>query len=66
MEGLRAITVNAARICNVDSRVGSLEEGKDADIAIFDGNPMEVFTNTLMTIINGEIVYQNERGGLVV
>lgn len=59
-EGLRAITSNAARICGVSDRMGSLEVGKDADIAIFDGNPMEVFTNTLMTIIDGRIVYRNE------
>lgn len=56
-EGYKAITINPAQICGVSHRVGSLEIGKDADIAIFDGNPMEVFTNTLYTIINGEIVY---------
>lgn len=61
MEGLRSITVNAARICNTANRVGSLEPGKDADIAVFDGNPMEVFTNTMMTVINGEIVYRNQQ-----
>ena len=59
-EGLRAITINAAEICNVSHRVGSLEKGKDADIAIYDGNPMELFTNTLFTIINGKIVYQKK------
>lgn len=58
-EGLKAITINAAKICRVDDRVGSLEPGKDADIAIFTGNPMETFTRTLYTIIDGEIVYQN-------
>lgn len=57
-EGLKAITINAAEICNVSSRVGSIEEGKDADIVIFDGNPMETFTNCLYTIINGKIVYK--------
>ena len=56
-EGLKAITINAARICRVDDRVGSLKKGKDADIAIFTGNPMEVFTETLYTIINGQVVY---------
>ncbi len=60
-EGLRAITINAAEICGVSSRVGSLEPGKDADIAIFDGNPMEVFTHCLYTIINGEIVYNEDK-----
>ncbi|GAA0772468.1 amidohydrolase [Clostridium subterminale] len=59
-EGLKAITINAAEICNVSHRVGSLEVGKDADIAIFDGNPMEVFTKTMYTIIDGEVVYKSE------
>ena len=56
-DGLKAITINAARICRVDDRVGSLKKGKDADIAIFTGNPMEVFTETLYTIVNGQVVY---------
>ncbi len=56
-EGLKAITINPAIICGVADRVGSLEVGKDADIAIFDGNPMEVSTRTLYTIIDGNIVY---------
>lgn len=56
--GLRAITIHAAEICGVAHRVGSLEIGKDADIVIYSGNPMEIFTTTLYTIIDGEIVYQ--------
>lgn len=59
-EGLKALTIHPAQICRVDGRVGSLEAGKDADIAVFDGNPMEVFTETLYTIINGRIVYRKE------
>lgn len=57
-EAFKAITINAAEICNIEKRVGSIEAGKDADIAIFDGNPMEIFTNTLYTIINGKVVYK--------
>jgi len=60
MEGLKAITINPAQICGVSSRVGSIEVGKDADIAIFTGNPMEISTHTVYTIINGEIVYKKE------
>lgn len=60
-EGLKAITINAAKICRVDDRVGSLEPGKDGDIAIFTGNPMETFTETLYTIIDGEVVYDYRR-----
>lgn len=57
---LRAITIHAAQICRVDDRVGSLEIGKDADIAIFDGNPLEVSTKVYCTLINGEIAYRQE------
>ncbi|MGN0278983.1 MAG: amidohydrolase [Lachnospiraceae bacterium] len=64
-EGLKAITINAARICGVADRVGSLAVGKDADIAIFDGNPMEVFTRTLCTIVDGKIVYYDEQSGML-
>ena len=42
----------------MDDRVRSLKKGKDADIAIFSGNPLEVFTKTMYTIIDGEIVYE--------
>ena len=59
-EGLRSITINAAKICGVEERVGSLAPGKDADIAVFTGNPMEVFTRTCYTIIEGEVVYRAE------
>jgi imidazolonepropionase-like amidohydrolase len=59
-EGLKAITINAAKICRCADRVGSIEVGKDADIAIFTGNPMETFTHTVYTIIDGEIVYKWE------
>lgn len=58
MEALSAITIHASQICRVDDRVGSLEEGKDADIVIFDGSPLEIATETLYTVIDGSIVYR--------
>ncbi len=59
-EALRAITMDAARICRVDNRLGSLTIGKDADMAIFDGNPLEISGTLKATIINGEIVWQGK------
>lgn len=56
---MKAITINAAKICRVSHRVGSIEEGKDADIAIFNGNPLDVLNKTVYTIVNGKIVYKN-------
>ena len=60
-EGLKAITINAACICGVEDQVGSIRKGKHADLAIFTGNPMEVFTETLYTIIAGEVVYDYKK-----
>lgn len=57
MQALKAITINAARICRVDGRLGSLAPGKDADIAVFDGDPLSLQTNTVATIIDGSIVW---------
>ncbi|NMB43162.1 MAG: amidohydrolase [Clostridiales bacterium] len=60
-DALKAITINAAKITGIDDRVGSIEVGKDADIIIFDGNPIKDITyQTYMTIINGNIVYQRD------
>jgi len=56
-DALRAITIDAARICRVDHRIGSLKAGKDADLAIFDGNPLEVASRVRYTLINGEVVW---------
>ncbi len=58
---LRAITIDAARICRVDGRLGSLKEGKDADIVIYEGNPLEINSSVKATIINGNIVWQSEK-----
>ncbi len=64
-EGLRSITINAAKICGVSDRVGSLEPGKDGDVVIFDGNPLEVFTSALCTIIDGKVVYRDEKADVI-
>jgi imidazolonepropionase-like amidohydrolase len=58
-DALATITINAARILGVDNRIGSLEEGKDADIVLFDGNPFEYTSHVCTVIINGKIVKEN-------
>ena len=60
MEALKAITIYPAQICRTDHRVGSLEAGKDADIAIFDDLPLKVSSKTMCTIIEGRIVYSDK------
>lgn len=59
-QGLASVTIDTARLLGIDSRVGSLEPGKDADIVIFDGDPFEYLTNTQVVIVNGEILKERE------
>lgn len=55
-KALEAITSTAAKNCRIDGRVGTLEVGKDADIAVFTANPVEFDSENIMTIIDGKIV----------
>lgn len=52
-EALKGITINAAKNCGIEDRVGSLEVGKDADIAVFTKLPVEFGAACVMTFING-------------
>lgn len=61
-EALCAVTRNAARICRVENRLGSLKVGKDADFIITNGNPLEIKTEVLATVINGKVVYCKKGG----
>ncbi len=62
-EGFKAMTINAAEIIGVADRMGSLEAGKDADVAVWSGHPMCTFTVCEKTIINGQVVYQRSDPG---
>ena len=57
-EALRAVTINAAEIMGVDSRIGSLVPGKDADVVIWDGDPLSVDYRVYCTVVDGKVVYQ--------
>lgn len=60
-EALAMVTIDAARILGVDERVGSLEVGKDADFALFDGDPFEYTTHCVGVVIEGEVVSDEPR-----
>jgi imidazolonepropionase-like amidohydrolase len=55
-DALAAITIGPAKILGIDKRVGSLEVGKDADIALYDGDPFEYTTHCIGVIVNGQVV----------
>jgi len=58
---LEAITLHAAEILGVADRVGSLQEGKDADLIILDGHPFDYKTFVETTIVNGRVLYEKDK-----
>jgi len=59
-EALALITLNPAKQLGIDNRVGSIEEGKDADIAIFEGHPLSVYSIPVMTFVDGVKYFDRE------
>jgi len=55
-EALAAITIDAARILGIERRVGSIEPGKDADLALYDGDPFAWTSHCVGTVIQGDLV----------
>jgi imidazolonepropionase-like amidohydrolase len=60
-EALATITIDAAKIIGVADRVGSLETGKDGDVALFDGDPFEYTTHVTGVVIEGVVVSETVR-----
>src|SRR6478609_209007 len=59
-EALALITINPAKQLGIDSRVGSLEVGKDADIAIFKGHPLSIYAIPVMTVVDGIVRFDRD------
>jgi imidazolonepropionase-like amidohydrolase len=60
-QALATITIDAARILGIADRVGSLEVGKDGDLALYDGDPFEYTTHCIGTVIDGKVVSDKPR-----
>lgn len=59
-EALALITINPAKQLGIDSRVGSLEVGKDGDVAIFSEHPLSIYTVPQMTLVDGVVRFDRE------
>jgi imidazolonepropionase-like amidohydrolase len=57
-EALKGVTLYAAEHLGIADRVGSIETGKDADIAVWDGEPLDSRSRVVKTFVNGELVYE--------
>lgn len=53
IDALKTVTINSAKAIAIDSRIGSLEAGKDADFVIWNGNPLSQFTKAEQTWVDG-------------
>jgi imidazolonepropionase-like amidohydrolase len=60
-QALAAVTIDAAKILGIDARVGSLQAGKDADLALFDGDPFEYTSHVVGVIIDGQVLSEEAR-----
>ncbi len=58
-EALRMVTLNAATMFGLQDRIGSIEVGKDGDIAVYNGHPLDTFSHCVLTLIEGEIYFQH-------
>jgi imidazolonepropionase-like amidohydrolase len=58
---LRAITLEAARVAGVADRVGSIEVGKDADLVVFSGDPLDLSSRVIATYVDGVSVTPSPR-----
>lgn len=62
-EMLKAVTIHPARSFHIDDRVGSLETGKDADVVLWSGDPLDPRSRVELVLIDGRIQYDPQREG---
>jgi adenine deaminase len=60
-DALKMITLNPAVMLHIDDRVGSIKQGKDADLVLWTDNPLSVYAKVITTIVDGIIYFDKER-----
>jgi imidazolonepropionase-like amidohydrolase len=60
-QALASITIDAAKLIGVSDRVGSLETGKDGDVAMYDGDPFEYTSHCVGTVIDGKVEFSGRQ-----
>jgi len=60
-EALKMVTLNPAKILHIDDRVGSIRAGKDADLVLWSGHPLSIYSKALYTFVDGRCYYDHEK-----
>jgi len=61
IEAVKMLTINPAIIMGIDKWVGTIEPGKDADLAVFSRNPLDPYTVCQMTIVDGKVLFDRDQ-----
>jgi imidazolonepropionase-like amidohydrolase len=59
-DALKMITINPARLLHLDDRMGSIREGKDADLVLWDDQPLSIYAAAEMTLVDGTVYYDRQ------
>ncbi|MBX9780407.1 MAG: amidohydrolase family protein [Chitinophagaceae bacterium] len=60
-DALKMVTINPAKMLHVDDRVGSIKEGKDADLVLWSDHPLSIYAKSLYTMVDGTIYFDREK-----
>jgi imidazolonepropionase-like amidohydrolase len=60
-EALNLVTINPAKMLHVDDKVGSIKEGKDADVVLWNDNPLSIYAKALYTVVDGTIYFDRNK-----
>jgi cytosine/adenosine deaminase-related metal-dependent hydrolase len=60
LDALAMVTINPAKQLGIDDRVGSIEVGKDADLVLYDGDPLSILSVVQKTFVDGDLYFDRE------
>lgn len=61
LEAWKTVTINPAKLLHIDNRVGSIKEGKDADVVLWNNNPLSIYAKAEKTLIDGAVYFDLEK-----
>ena len=61
VEAMRMVTINPAKMLKIDAHTGSLKAGKQADVVIWNGHPLSMYSKPLYTLVDGVVYFDHER-----